>query len=209
MQQIYGQWEESSIPTITPAAWIKLTICNLNRLNTPASREKHNQPGRGPEKINSKALCLVSFCLFPVSPLPPISYFLLQVERFISFSLALHFTLFYTHGFVPHQCPSPLLSLQHTDILLGRDFHYLRSGTIYQGMSFSHVLWLTRSLSLYWILFFSPLSGLKLDWWQVWGDIHTVVHVLLLASIVLRLPMPWQNRLVFSDSSKFSFSFNQ
>ncbi len=66
VQQIYGQWEESGIPTITPGARIKLTICNLNRLNTPASREKHNQPGRGLEEINFKdsVLFLLSLSLF-------------------------------------------------------------------------------------------------------------------------------------------------
>lgn len=45
---------DSGTPTITPHARIKLTICNLYRLNTSASREKHNQPGRVPQEINSK-----------------------------------------------------------------------------------------------------------------------------------------------------------
>lgn len=70
MQQIYGQWVESSIPTITLGPGIKLTICNLNRLNTAASGEKHNQRGRGLEEINSRTLhflsllSCVSCCLF-------------------------------------------------------------------------------------------------------------------------------------------------
>lgn len=154
VQQIYGQWEESSIPTITPSARIKLTICNLNRLNTRASREKHNQPGRGPEEINSKTLFV-----FLLSPGPPIFFtFSYRSNPIFSNSLALA----YTHGFVSHQWPPLRLSLQHTDILLGRDFHYLRSGTIYQGMSSSHPVWLTEGSSFYWILrstvFFFPTA---------------------------------------------------
>lgn len=131
-------------------------------------------------------------CLFPLffSVFPAISsstYFLVSLAAWMLFSRtllhSLHFTLFYTYGFV----------LQHTDILLGRDFHYLRSGTIYQGMCFSHLLWLTVDLSLDWILHsaipFFHHSRLKLDWWQVWADVHTIVHVLLLAPIALWLPL--------------------
>lgn len=190
VQQIYGQWEESSIPTITPSARIKLTICNLNRLNTRASREKHNQPGRGPEEINSKTLWLASsslylFFVFLLSPGPPIFFtFSYRSNPIFSNSLALA----YTHGFVSHQWPPLRLSLQHTDILLGRDFHYLRSGTIYQGMSSSHPVWLTEGSSFYWILrspfFFPHRSILKWDRRQVWADVHTVVHVLLHVSMV-------------------------
>lgn len=55
---------DSGMPTITPHARIKLTICNLYRLNTSASREKHNQPGRVPQEINSKG----SQPFFPLSP---------------------------------------------------------------------------------------------------------------------------------------------
>lgn len=80
MRQIYGQWEESSIPTITPGAGIKLTICNLNRLNTPASRE-HNQPGRGPEEINSQTVFL--------SPLSPFLSRYLLVHPSLTFSYRL------------------------------------------------------------------------------------------------------------------------
>lgn len=156
VQQIYGQWEESSIPTITPHARIKLTICNLNRLDTPASREKHNQPGRVPQEINSKAHCLFPLSLLLVSlTVSSSTYFLLSLTDWTLYTQAplqsLHFTLFYTYGFVSHHWPSLLLSLQHSDILLGRDFHYLRSGTIYQGMGFSHQVWLTGGSSLYWI----------------------------------------------------------
>lgn len=53
VQQIYGQWEECCVPTFTPHARIKLTICNLNRLNT--SREKRNRLRRVPQEINSEA----------------------------------------------------------------------------------------------------------------------------------------------------------
>ncbi len=155
VQQIYGQWEESSIPTITPGTGIKLTICNLNRLNTPASGEKHNQPGQGPEEINSQTLCLLPLSPF-LSFLPAIylsTYFLLSLTGWTLYSLtllrSLHCTLFYTYGFVSRQWPSLLHSLQHADILLGRDFHYLRSGTIYQGMGFGHLVRLTGGSSLH------------------------------------------------------------
>lgn len=100
VQQIYGQWEESSIPTITPGTGIKLTICNLNRFNTPASREKHNQPGRGLEEINSQAL----FCLFLLSPFVSFllsylsTHFLLSLTGWMLYSLtvlhSLHFDSF-------------------------------------------------------------------------------------------------------------------
>lgn len=65
---------------------------------------------------------------------------------------------------------SVILSLQRTDILLGRDFHYLRSGAIYQRMGSSHLLLLTESLFLYWVLHSSippflalsrPMTSLK------------------------------------------------
>lgn len=103
VQQIYGQWEKSSIPTITPGTRIKLTICNLNRLNTCASREKHNQPGRGPEEINSKTLWLASsshflFFAFLLSPLPPI--FLLSLTGRTLHSLTLWHSLTLTALFL-------------------------------------------------------------------------------------------------------------
>lgn len=80
----------------------------------------------------------------------------------------LHFTFLYTCDFVSHQWPSLLLSLQHTDILFCSDFNYPSSGTIYQGMDFSHLLWLPGGLCLYWILHstisFSYHFGLISDW---------------------------------------------
>lgn len=123
------------------------------------SREKRHQPGL--EEINSQILSFssLSFSVFPPSTYPPISY---RLNTLFSNSLALtpfHFSLHLC--FVSHQWPS---FLQHTDNLLGRDFHYLRSGTIYQGMVFSQLLWLTGGSSLYWILYstvplFSPLKS--------------------------------------------------
>ena len=119
MWQIYGQWEGSSIPTITLGAGIKLTICNLNRFNTPASREKHNQPGRGLEEINSHTQSFSSLSPF-LSFLPAIyssTYSLLSLTGWTLYSLtllhSLHFPLLYTDGFVSHQWPSLLFSFTH------------------------------------------------------------------------------------------------
>lgn len=94
VKQIYGQWEESSIPTITLGAGIKLTICNLNRLNTATPREKRIRPGRGPGKsIHGLSVFYLSF--FPLS------------TRFSPTLLhSLHFTLLYSYGFVSHQWSS-------------------------------------------------------------------------------------------------------
>lgn len=84
---------------------------------------------------------------------------------------------FYTCGFVSHQWPSLLLSLQHTDILFCRDFHYQRSGTIYQGMDFSHLLWLTEGLWFYWVLH-STVSFLTTPGsYQTGSQHHTVVSL--------------------------------
>lgn len=149
----------------------------------------------------SRLFPLSPFLPFPLSTRPPVSHFLQWFERFILWLSCTHsISLFFcTYGFVSHQWPSLLLFSSATDILLGRDFHYLRSGTIYQGMGFSRLLWLTRGPSLYWIFHPSPFfyhSRLKLDWWQVWEHVHTVVHVLLLAAIDLYLcSQPWQKWL--------------
>lgn len=144
-----------------------MTICNLNRLNTPASRERHNQPGRGSEEINSQTLCLSSLCFSVFSRY-------LLVHLVLTFSYRLNALFFNFSALTPFSLFSILTalflisdpffssSLQHTDILLGRDFHYLRSGTIYQGMGFCHLLWLTGGLSLYWMFshpLFSPLQA--------------------------------------------------
>lgn len=138
VKQIYGQWEESSIPTITLGAGIKLTICNLNRLNAATPRQKQNQPGQSPGKS------ILRLSVFYLSSFP------LSARFSPTLSHSPRFTLFDSYGFVSHQWPS-LLSLHHTDILLGRDFHYLKSGTIYQGMGFNHLLWLSESLFLCWV----------------------------------------------------------
>lgn len=131
-------------------------------------------------------------CRFPHSPFlafPLIQRSFTFSYRLNTFSNSLALTPFHFSlhlSFVSHQWPS---LLQHTDNLLGRDFHYLRSGTIYQGMVFSLLLWLTGGSSLYWILystipFFHP-SRLKSVWIQASVDVHRVVtcSVLSLATL--------------------------
>lgn len=159
---------DSGMPTITPHARIKLTICNLYRLNTSASREKHNQPGRVPQEINSKG----SQPFFSLSPVLDSSTGFLDfiLQLLCTHSISLSFFFFNTYDFVSRHYPfSFSLSPQHCDILLGRDFHYLRSGTIYQRMGSSHLVWLTGGSSLYWIsvMPFSTTPASKSYWWQV------------------------------------------
>lgn len=141
------------MPTITPHARIKLTICNLYRLNTSASREEHNQPGRVPQEINSKGSQPFFFLLSPLfSTHPPISLTLSSSSFALTPFHSFFFFFFNTYDFVSRHYPfSFSLSPRRCDILLGRDFHYLRSGTIYQGMGSSHLVRLTGGSSLYWI----------------------------------------------------------
>lgn len=141
VQQIYGQGKESSIPTLKPHARIKLTICNLNRLNTPASREKHNQPGRVPQEINSKARCLL-----------PLS---LSVSVFLTISLSTHFLLSLT-GWTIY----PLARLQSLQFTLFCTFLFLITGPIWSCLSSKqrHLTWQRFPLSKEW----NHLSGNRL-----------------------------------------------
>lgn len=106
-------------------------------------------------EINSWTICLLPLFLSPI-------------YSFFSNPLAL--TPFHSPLLLWLCFSSVILSLQRTDILLGRDFHYLRSGAIYQRMGSSHLLLLTESLFLYWVLHSSippflalsrPMTSLK------------------------------------------------
>lgn len=102
MWQIYGLWEESSNPTITPGSGIKLTICNLNHLTTLASREKRHQPGQGLEEINSQILSFSSLILTLLFCLSPDLLILQSHTGWTLYSLTLlhspHFTSLYTYA---------------------------------------------------------------------------------------------------------------
>lgn len=90
-----------------------------------------------------------------------LSFFLSPIYSFFSNPLAL--TPFHSPLLLWLCFSSVILSLQRTDILLGRDFHYLRSGAIYQRMGSSHLLLLTESLFLYWVLHSSIPTFLALS----------------------------------------------
>lgn len=81
-----------------------MTICNLYRLDTPASKERHNQPGRVPWEINTERLPDLSPSSLSLCQ-PPIFFdFIFLLPHTHSISL-LSFFFFYTYDSVSGCCP--------------------------------------------------------------------------------------------------------